>query len=140
MEGDVEHHVGGLAADAGQGFERGAIVRHLAAVAFQQQARQGDDVFRLGAVEAYGLDIVLDAGIAQCGNRLWRRVVLEQRARGAIHSLVGGLGGEHYRDQQLVGRGVFELAFGFRIGGREPREELANLFGRHAVAGVAAGG
>jgi hypothetical protein len=31
-EGGVEHHVGGLAADAGQGFERGAVARHLAAV------------------------------------------------------------------------------------------------------------
>ena len=31
-EGDVEHHVGGLAADAGQRLQRLARVRHLAAM------------------------------------------------------------------------------------------------------------
>ena len=37
-EHGVEHHVGGLAADAGQGFERVAVGRYFAAVAFEQQA------------------------------------------------------------------------------------------------------
>ena len=35
-EGDVEHHVGRLAADAGQRLERRARARHLAAVLGEQ--------------------------------------------------------------------------------------------------------
>jgi hypothetical protein len=37
-EGGVEHHVGGLAADAGQGLQRLAVPRHLAAVLVHQHA------------------------------------------------------------------------------------------------------
>jgi hypothetical protein len=37
-EDGVEHHVGGLAADAGQGFEGVAVVGHFAAVALEQRA------------------------------------------------------------------------------------------------------
>ena len=37
-ENGVEHHIGGLAADAGQGLECFAIGRYFAAVAFEQQA------------------------------------------------------------------------------------------------------
>jgi hypothetical protein len=36
-EGDIEYHVGGLAPHAGQGLQRLARARHLAAVAFDQQ-------------------------------------------------------------------------------------------------------
>jgi len=60
-EGDVEDDVGGLAADAGQGLERLAVARHMAAVAVDDLLRQGDDVPGLGVVEADGLDVVLQA-------------------------------------------------------------------------------
>ena len=36
-EGGIEHDIGGLAADAGQGFQRLALVRHLAAVVGEQR-------------------------------------------------------------------------------------------------------
>src|SRR3712207_8956724 len=55
-EGDVEDHIGGLAADAGQGLQRLAVARHLAAVLRDETARELDDVLRLGAEEANGLD------------------------------------------------------------------------------------
>jgi hypothetical protein len=59
-EGGVEHHVGGLAADAGQGLEGLAVLRHLAAVALQQDGAGLDDVLGLGVEEANGLDVLLD--------------------------------------------------------------------------------
>jgi hypothetical protein len=65
-------------------------------------------------------------------------MVAEQRARGAIHALVGGLRGKHHGHQQLIGRGVLELAFRFRVRCCQSGKELANLFRAHA--GTEAGG
>ncbi len=48
-ECDVEDDVGGLAADARQSFERGAVGGNTAAVFRQQDLRQSDDVLRLVA-------------------------------------------------------------------------------------------
>lgn len=65
VESGVEHDVGGLAADAGQGFQVLAIVRHLAAMPFDEQTAGFDDVFRLGRVQADGLDVSAQAFVAQ---------------------------------------------------------------------------
>lgn len=70
-EGGVEHHVGGLAANPGQGFEVLAVVGDLAAVLFDEDAAGFDDVLRLAVVEADGLDVLrqpLDAeGVDRLG-------------------------------------------------------------------------
>src|SRR5437899_5679342 len=57
----VEHHVRGLAADAGQALERFAARRHLAAVLLEQDLRQRHHVFRLGAVKPDLADVLLQA-------------------------------------------------------------------------------
>jgi len=57
VENDVEDDAGGLVADAGQGFEGGAIVGHLAAMVFQQQLGEAGDVLRLGLIQADAADI-----------------------------------------------------------------------------------
>ena len=57
-EGGVENHVGGLAPHAGQGFERGAVGGHLAAVLLDQHPAGGDEVLGLALVEADGLDVL----------------------------------------------------------------------------------
>ena len=57
-KGDVEHDIGGLAADARQRLQRLAVIRNLAAMLFDQLLRQGDDVLRLAAEQTDGLDIV----------------------------------------------------------------------------------
>ena len=56
-ERGVQDHVGGLAADARQRFERFARLGHFAAVLVEQDAAGRDDVLRLGAVEADRLDV-----------------------------------------------------------------------------------
>jgi hypothetical protein len=58
-EGDVQHHVGGLAAHAGQGLQRLARARHLAAVLLDQDAAGLQQVLRLAAVQADGADVAL---------------------------------------------------------------------------------
>ena len=57
-ERGVEHHIGGLAAHAGQRFEFLARARHFAAMLLEQDAAGGDGVLGLGAEQADGLDVV----------------------------------------------------------------------------------
>jgi hypothetical protein len=56
-KGHRQHHVGGLAADAGQGDQLFAGARHLAAEFGDQLFAECDDVLRLVAVKPDGLDI-----------------------------------------------------------------------------------
>src|SRR5215472_4925605 len=56
-ERDVEHDIGGLAPDPGQGLERLAQRRHHAAVLGDQLLRQRDDVLRLGVEQPDRLDV-----------------------------------------------------------------------------------
>ncbi len=57
----IEHNAGRLTADPGEGFERGAVGRHLPTVLVYQDLGQGDDVLGLVAIEPDGLDMISDA-------------------------------------------------------------------------------
>ncbi|GIX38636.1 MAG: hypothetical protein KatS3mg127_1875 [Silanimonas sp.] len=129
----VQYHVGGLAAHAGQGLQRFAVARYLAAVSFQQQSAGGDQVRCLGVVKTDGVDVGLQAGLAEgedAGRRIGHR---EQSARGLVHAHVGGLRREHHRHQQLEGRAVFQLGGGLRVQFAQAAEELVAVGGLHAV-------
>jgi len=54
----VQHHIGGLAPDAGQRHKRGTGGGHLAAIVIDQNLAQLDDVLGLVAVKPYGLDML----------------------------------------------------------------------------------
>src|SRR6266851_6436730 len=56
-EGGVEDHVGGLPADSRERFERFARLRHLSAVALDEQPAGFEDVLRLGAIQADRADV-----------------------------------------------------------------------------------
>ena len=102
-EGDIEHHVCGLAADAGQGFEFFARAGHHAAVFFDQQTAGGDDVFRFRFVEADGGDVTGQAGLAQgeyCFRCVGNRIEFFGRR---VDPCVGRLRRQNDRDQQLEG-------------------------------------
>ncbi len=129
-ESDVEHDVGGFAADAGEGFEGGTIVRDFAVVLVEQGLGEGGDVFRLGLPEADGADVLGDAGLAE-GDHGGGGGGLGIKPRGGlVHRDVGGLGGEHDGDEEGVGVGEVQLGFGRRVGASEGLEE-----GADAVAG-----
>src|SRR6476620_12640494 len=59
-ERGVQHHVRGLAADAGQALERLAAARNLAVVLIQHDLRERDHVLRLGAEQADRLNAFLE--------------------------------------------------------------------------------
>jgi hypothetical protein len=58
-EGIAEHHIGGLAANTGQAHELFQRVRDLPAESVAQGLAEGDQSFRLGAVEPRRLDHLL---------------------------------------------------------------------------------
>ena len=93
-EGDVEDHVGGLTADAGQGLQRCAVVRHLTSVPFQQQAAGLDDVFTLAVEEPDGLDMLPQTLFPQ--GQHGRRGVCDGKEPGSglVDPLIGRLGRE----------------------------------------------
>ena len=130
-EADIHHHVGGLAADTGQGLQLLVGVRHLAAMPLDQQLRQRDHVLGLGTEQADRLDVGDQLALAQ-RDHLGRCLDdLEQRAGGAVDADVGGLGGQNDGDQQMVEVLVFQLRL--RFGNRllEAGEELGDKSGLH---------
>jgi hypothetical protein len=128
-EGDVQHHAGGFAPDAGQLLQRRALVRHLALMPLQQQFAGGEYVLRLGAIQAYALDMC-DQAVHAEGEHLLRRARHPvQAARGQIYALVGRLGRQDHGDQEFERRAVFEFAARLRI---RPLQALKDFpaFGR----------
>ena len=126
-ETGVEHDVGRLAADAGQLFERLAVLRHTAAVAFHQQTAGGHDIARLGVVKPDGADMALKAGQPELEHGGRRRRAAKQRWRREIDALVGRLRGQDYGDQQFKRRAELQLALGMRVGRSQMDEDLTAL-------------
>ncbi len=56
-KGGVEHHVGGLAAHAWQGFQRFTSLRYFAAMLFNEQTTGFNHILGLAVVKADGLDV-----------------------------------------------------------------------------------
>jgi len=131
-EGDVEHDIRGLAPDAGQFFERFAIVRHKAAVFFEQQLRQRDHVFGLGAVKADGPDEFAQPRFAQRDHLFGIVGEPEQGLGRLVDADIGRLGGQHHRHQQRVRIDVFELGGGVRARLRQNGEKTGSGIRAHA--------
>jgi hypothetical protein len=79
-EGHVEHDIGGLAPDAGQRLQRFAVVPALRRHARRSALRQRDDVLRLVAKQADGLDVLAHRVLAE-RQHLLRRVGSRRTAR-----------------------------------------------------------
>jgi undecaprenyl-diphosphatase len=137
-EGDVEHDIGGLAADAGQRLQRLAAGRNHAAERLDQALAQQDHVLRLGAVEADRPDQLAHRLLAERQHLLRRVGQREQAPRRLVDAGIGGLGREHDRDQQREGVEIFELALRLRPDGAEAAEDLADFGGLARLDGGAA--
>jgi hypothetical protein len=136
-EGGVEHDVGGLAADAGQGGQRVAILRHLAAEIAHQYFGQGDDILRLGVEQSDRLDVLLERILAQIDHLLRRFDLAEQGAGRLVDADIGGLRRQGDGDQQLIGIAIFQLRHRGGIGlcqAAEKVEDLALVHGIRAPA------
>ncbi|MNM76379.1 hypothetical protein D3C81_882030 [compost metagenome] len=129
----VQHHVGGLAANSGQGFQRFTGFRHLAAMLLDQQATGFDDVFRLAVVQADGLDVFGQAFNAQGVDRFRGIGDRIQFGRGLVHADIGGLGREDYRNQQFERIGVGQLGFRLGVVFVQPAKDFQAFGGIHGV-------
>jgi len=130
-ERGVQNDIGGLAADAGERLQLFPSARHFAAVSVDQRLAERDHVLRLGVEQANGLDRVSEAFLAQLNHLPGSRDAREQRSTGDVDAGVGGLRGQHHRDEQLVGIAGFELGRGRRVRLRQPAEEFENLIAGH---------
>ena len=113
-EGDVAHHIGAFASDPGERRQGLGVSRNLPAVLLRQNAGKGDDVRRLGFVEADGFDMVAQFLLPQREHFPRRVGEREQRFGGAIDPLVRRLRRQDHGDQQGIGVGVMQLAAGMR--------------------------
>lgn len=131
-EGGVEHHVGGLAADPGQGFQCCAVGGHFAAVLLDQDRAGGDHVPGLGIEQADGGDVGLQPVLAQGEDGLRGIGHREQLAGRLVHADVGGLRRQRHRHQQFERRAVLQLGGRVRIQFAQAGEHLAHFRAVHA--------
>jgi hypothetical protein len=132
--GGVEDDVGGLAADAGKRFEFFARARDFATEAVDQRLAQRDHILRLGVEQADRLDRVAQIVLAQIEHLARVPDPREQRAAGYVDACIGGLRGQHYRDQQLIGIAELELGRGRGVGLGKTTEEFENLRPGHSAS------
>ena len=128
-ESDIEHDIRGLAPDAGQRFQRVAVMRNLPAVLGDELLRQRDHVLRLGAVEADGLDQVAHPRLAERDHLLRRIGEREQGRRRFVDAGIGRLRGQHDSDQERERIDGRKLGARVRIGGGKAAERLLDLGG-----------
>ncbi|MCY1294272.1 hypothetical protein D9M70_435630 [compost metagenome] len=127
----IEDHVGGLAAHARQRFQRFAVGRDLAAVPLDQHAAGLDHMLGLGLVQADGLDVFAQPGLAEVQHLLRRVRDREQPARGLVDADVGGLRRQQHGDQQLERRTVFQFSGRGRVDFAQRLENGTALGGVH---------
>ncbi|MCY1401906.1 hypothetical protein D9M71_170330 [compost metagenome] len=97
----IEYHIGGFAADAGQGFQLFAGLRHFAGMALDQQAAGFDHVFRFAVVQADGLDVLRQSLDTQGMDRCRGIGDREQFGGGLVDADVGRLRRENHGNQQF---------------------------------------
>src|SRR3990170_898989 len=136
-EGGVEHDIGGLPPDAGQGHQNLAAVRHFAAMLGDELARQGNQVLCLVAKEPDGLDLLGERRLAESSEFLRRSGDAEQVGRDAVDGGVGRLRRQDHGYQQGEGVLVVELRLGVRGDLLKTAEDLVDLALRQARAGGA---
>ena len=110
----AQHHVGRLAADAGQRHQRVHRIGDLAIETVTQHCGQSQQMLGLGTVEAERVDDVFDVLRIRCGQGCGIGETREQLGRDGVHPLVGRLGAEHGGYQQLQGRSEIQGAFRVR--------------------------
>lgn len=139
----VQHHIGGLATNAGQRHEGGAGGRYLPIIEIDQHLAELDHVLGLVAIQPDGFDMLDQTRLAQRQHLLRRVGDFKQLFRGLIDAHIRRLRGQRHGDHQSIGVGVVQLALGLGLGGLKPRENLVDRgiikllghAGRYAKAG-----
>jgi hypothetical protein len=114
-KGDVEHHVCGLAAHAGQGLKRLSAAGNLAAVVRHQEFAGLHQVAGFAAEETNGLNMPLQPGKSQIDDFLWGIGHHKQAGGGLVHAHVCGLRGQQHCGEKLEHAGVRQLGLRVRV-------------------------
>jgi len=123
----VEYDIGGFSSDAGQRFECGAIIGNVAIVQVEQHAAGCDDIFRLGAEQADGLDVFGQSCFAERQHGGRRRSDRVESGGCLVDTDIGCLSRQNDRDQQLKWRCVVQFSGWCRIGITQAGIELLDL-------------
>lgn len=127
----IEYHIGGFAADPGQGFQRLALGGDFAMVPGEQLFCQGMDMTGFGVEQAKTTNMLLDAFLAK-GSHAARIGGRGKQGGGAeVDDPVGTLSGQNDGYQQLKGAGIVEFGAGFRDAGAERGKALFDVLGIH---------
>jgi uncharacterized membrane protein len=126
-EEHIEHHIGGLSADARQRLKRGARLRHLATMLAHQNIRQRQQILCLGIEKTDGPDVVHKALKPQREHLFRRLHAFKKLLRCPVHADIGRLRREHHRHQQLIAIAIGKLGFRHRVVSRQQREGLLDL-------------
>jgi hypothetical protein len=110
-----QHHVGRLAADAGQGDQVLLPAGHLPAVPVAERLAEPDQAVGLGPEEPGRLDDLFQLRPVGRGVVRGGPVAAEQDRRHLIHQLVGGLRGQDGGDQEFQRGGEVELGADVRV-------------------------
>ena len=94
---------------------------------FEQHPAGGDDVFRLGAEQADGLDVLEQPFFAEGEHGLRCRGDREKTGGRLVHADVRCLGGQNDRNQQLKRGGVVQFGRRCRVGFAQAGVELLDL-------------
>ena len=124
VEGDAQHHVGGLAPDARELDELVERARHFAAVLADELLGEPDDVLRLLTEHPDAVQDLLDVVLLGARRAPRGRVGAKEIGRDAVDEHVGGLRREHRGHEELERVLVDELAVRVGMKAREPRERI----------------
>src|SRR5436853_6905707 len=125
VEGVTEDDIGRLEADARQRGQRLPCPRLRAPVALAERPCHADERARLGAVEARRVDQALERRDVGPGPVTGRAILREERGRHHVHALVGALGRQDRRDEELERGREVEGDLGAGIGSLERADDLS---------------
>lgn len=136
MKSGVEHHIGRLSSHPRQSLQGIPCIRHLTAVAIDQEAAGFDDVLGLAVVETDGFNVgrqSFDAeredGLRGIGDRV-------QAGGGFVDADIRGLGRKDNGDQQFERAAVMEFGLRIRVAFLKTPEDFGPFDAIHLIVPV----
>ena len=123
----IEPDIRCLAADAGEGFERLARGWHFAVIVTDEALAEGHHVLRFRVIKADGLDVILEAALAELQHFLRCIGFFEQRRRRFVDAHIRRLCREHDGDEQREGVRRDKLRLRMRLTLRESGKDRIDL-------------
>ena len=124
----VQHDIGGLASNAGQGFQGLSALRNFTVMALDQQTRQLMDILGLGVEQPKGADVMPNRRLAERYHRSRGGGIGKKPFGRLVHPDIGRLRGQHDGNQQGERVGEIQLGRGFWQGGCKAGHHLGSFW------------